>query len=45
MVSQWVGHADLETTLIYAHVDTELKRRAIEKAIPEDRRMLDNLHN
>ena len=32
LVSQWLGHAQLETTLIYAHADTEHKRRAIEKA-------------
>ena len=32
LVSQWLGHANLETTLIYAHTDTEMKRRAIEKA-------------
>jgi site-specific recombinase XerD len=36
LVSQWLGHSKLETTLIYAHADTELKRKAIEKAIPED---------
>jgi integrase/recombinase XerD len=34
LVSQWLGHAHLETTLIYAHADTELKRKAIEKATP-----------
>jgi site-specific recombinase XerD len=32
LVSQWLGHASLETTLIYAHADTEQKRKAIEKA-------------
>ncbi|CAK7061784.1 tyrosine-type recombinase/integrase [Tissierella sp.] len=32
LVSQWLGHAHLETTMIYAHADTELKRKAIEKA-------------
>jgi len=32
LVSQWLGHAHLETTLIYAHADTEQKRAAIEKA-------------
>lgn len=32
LVSQWLGHANLETTLIYAHADTEMKRKAIEKA-------------
>lgn len=36
LVSQWLGHSNLETTLIYAHADTELKRRAMEKATPED---------
>ena len=28
-----LGHVNLETTLIYAHADTEHKRRAIEKAM------------
>lgn len=32
LVSQWLGHANLQTTLIYAHADTEQKRRAIEQA-------------
>lgn len=32
LVSQWLGHANLETTLIYAHADTEMKGKAIEKA-------------
>jgi len=32
LVSQWLGHASLESTLIYAHADTEQKRVAIEKA-------------
>ena len=32
LISQWLGHANLETTLIYAHADTEYKRRAIQKA-------------
>jgi site-specific recombinase XerD len=36
LVSQWLGHAHLKTTLIYAHADTEIKRKAIEQAIPED---------
>jgi len=36
LISQWLGHSNLETTLIYAHADTELKRQAIAKAIPED---------
>jgi len=29
LISQWLGHSDLETTLIYAHADTEIKRKAI----------------
>ncbi len=32
LISQWLGHAQLETTLIYAHADTEQKRKAIEQA-------------
>jgi site-specific recombinase XerD len=36
LVSQWLGHANLETTLIYAHADTEHKRKAIEAAVPDD---------
>ncbi len=33
LISQWLGHASLETTLVYAHADTEAKRKAIEKAM------------
>lgn len=32
LISQWLGHADISTTLMYAHADTEMKRKAIEKA-------------
>ena len=32
MVSQWLGHANLQTTLIIAHTDMEQKRMAIELA-------------
>ena len=32
LVSQWLGHANLQTRLIYAHADTEQKRKAIELA-------------
>jgi len=35
LISQWLGHAQIETTLIYAHADTEQKRIAIEKATAE----------
>ena len=33
LVSQWLGHANLETTLIYAYADTEHKRQAIVRAL------------
>jgi len=36
LISEWLGHKNFETTLVYAHADTEIKRRAIEKAIPKD---------
>ncbi len=36
LVSQWLGHAQIETTLIYAHADTEHKRKAIAAATPAD---------
>ena len=36
LVSQWLGHANLQTTLIYAHADTEQKRKAIELAEHSD---------
>ena len=32
LITQWLGHANPETTLIYAKADTEHKRRAIESA-------------
>lgn len=32
-ISQWLGHSQLETTLIYAHSDTEDKRKAIAAAL------------
>src|SRR5712692_8042204 len=31
LLTEWLGHADPETTLIYAHADTEMKRHALEK--------------
>jgi len=36
LVSQWLGHANLETTLVYAHADTEHKSKAIAKATSKD---------
>ncbi|MGL5437761.1 MAG: tyrosine-type recombinase/integrase [Lachnospiraceae bacterium] len=32
LISEWLGHSNMETTLIYAYADTEMKRAAIEKA-------------
>ncbi|MEC1722097.1 tyrosine-type recombinase/integrase [Schinkia azotoformans] len=31
LISEWLGHSNLETTLIYAYADTEMKRAAIEE--------------
>jgi len=42
LVSQWLGHASLEATLIYAHADTEQKRAAIEKATPKSNTLQEN---
>lgn len=36
LVSQWLGHANLSTSLIYAYADTEHKRNAIEKAMNDE---------
>lgn len=36
LLSQWLGHSQIETTLVYAHADAEMKRKAIEKATPPD---------
>ena len=33
MIGQFLGHSREETTLIYAYADTEMKRKAIEKAV------------
>jgi len=35
LLSEWLGHAQLETTMIYAYADTMMKREAIEKATSE----------
>ena len=31
LLSEWLGHASLETTMVYAYADTEMKRQAIAK--------------
>jgi integrase/recombinase XerD len=36
LLSEWLGHENPETTLIYAHADTEMKREAVEKATLPD---------
>jgi site-specific recombinase XerD len=36
LLSEWLGHENPETTLIYAYSDTEMKREAIEKADNQD---------
>ena len=33
LISQWLGHSSMEVTLVYAHADTEKKRKAINKAM------------
>ena len=32
LIAQWLGHADIKTTLIYAHADMDMKRKAISQA-------------
>lgn len=32
LLSEWLGHVQVETTMIYAYADTQMKRDAIEKA-------------
>ena len=32
LLSQYLGHVQVETTMIYAYADTEMKRTAIQKA-------------
>ena len=44
LISQWLGHSNLETTLIYAHADTELKRKALEQAVPDDSPLKEHLN-
>lgn len=41
LVSQWLGHAQFKTTLIYARADPEMKRKAIERATAQDTRLRD----
>jgi len=34
-ISQWLGHASLNTTMRYARADIELKRQALAQAFPD----------
>jgi site-specific recombinase XerD len=34
-ISQWLGHASLNTTMRYARVDLDLKRQAISQVFPD----------
>lgn len=36
LVSELLGHANVNTTQVYAYADTEMKRKAIQKAMPQD---------
>jgi len=33
IIGQWLGHSQLETTLIYAYADTEMKKASVDKVI------------
>ena len=45
LISQWLGHAQLDTTLIYAHADTEHKRKAIEQATDKNSPLKNKLNS
>ena len=45
LVSQWLGHSQLETTQIYAHADTEHKRKAIAAAAPQGNPLYSKLNS
>lgn len=45
LISQWLGHSQLETTQIYAHADTEHKRKAIAAATPKDNPLYSKLNS
>jgi site-specific recombinase XerD len=42
LIAQWLGHADLNTVLVYAYADTEKKRIAIAKAMEEGGHIFDS---
>ena len=45
LVSQWLGHSQLETTQIYAHADTEHKRIAITNSTSPDNPLYSKLNS
>jgi len=42
LVSQWLGHSQMETSLIYAYADTEMKRIAVNKVINSENSVFTN---
>ena len=34
VVKDWLGHADIRTTSLYVEINTEMKRKALEKCPP-----------
>jgi site-specific recombinase XerD len=42
LLSEWLGHSQLETTRIYAYADTEMKRAAIQKATGNHNSLMSN---
>lgn len=45
LISQWLGHSQLETTQIYAYADTEQKRKAIAASTPKDNPLYSKLNS
>ena len=45
LVSQWLGHANLETTQVYAYADTEQKRVAIATATHTDNPLFEKMNS
>ena len=45
LISQWLGHSQLETTQIYAHADTEHKRIAIANSTSPDNPLYSKLNS
>lgn len=37
LASQWLGHSQMETSLIYARATTEMKRKATDKIAEKER--------